>query len=143
MSMASGNIAAQPLAASHDEPNLLAGGVLVSLSRSWGDGGAWGAVRSFIFGGITFGIVPLIVWTKRFRHFIDVEQQLLWHLAEWMRLRTGSAEARQLRDLSERIRFRPALAVLSLGALACVVLAFVMRHGTMFDGSILLGSTYY
>lgn len=69
-----------------------------SLSRPLARAGPWGPIKSFILGGISFGIWPLIAWPKRFGHFVVAEQQQYWHLVEWLRLRTGDAEAASLRD---------------------------------------------
>jgi hypothetical protein len=124
-------------------PDLLAGGLLNSLSRHWGDFRFWRPVKTLIIGGITFGLAPLLVWPKRFREFIGAEQQQLWHLAEWMRLRGGTVEAQQLRDVAERIRFRPVLWMISLLTAAGVVAAFLMRYGPIDDLSVLLRATYF
>src|SRR5581483_8047038 len=71
------------------------------------------------------------------------EQQQLWHLAEWMRLRGGTAEAQQLRDAADEIRFRPALWMISLLAAGSVVAAFFLRYAPLDDFDVLLRATYF
>lgn len=78
-------------------PDHLSTAVLHSLSRPL-YGLAWGPLKSLILGGITLGLLPLIAWPKKFGRFVTAEQQQLWHLVEWLRIRTGEDEAAKLRD---------------------------------------------
>jgi len=84
--------------------------------------GPWGAIKTAILAAISFGILPLLLWPRRFADFASVEQQQLWQLAEWLRLRTGRPEAIRLRDstmaLAPRSRswiFAMVLAVVAAG----------------------------
>ncbi|HTW94757.1 MAG TPA: hypothetical protein VMD30_08195 [Tepidisphaeraceae bacterium] len=81
-------------------PDQLSAAVLSGLSRPLIGHRfrPWGAVKTFIFAGCTFGLAPLFFWPGRFRDFVDVERQQLWHLAEWLRLKTGDPDAAGLRD---------------------------------------------
>jgi hypothetical protein len=79
-------------------PDNLSSAVLHSLSRPIFGKVAWGVIPSFILGAITFGILPLISWPRRFGRFVVAEQQQFWHLVEWLRIRTGDEEAAKLRD---------------------------------------------
>jgi len=97
-----------------DRPDYLAGAVLHGLSRGMGGESYWGAVRTLVLGILTLGMLPILVWSRRFRDFVTSEQQQLWHLAEWLRLRTGNPQAVALRDFSQSIRFRPLLNAMSL-----------------------------
>jgi hypothetical protein len=81
-----------------DRPDNLSSAVLHSLSRPIYGRIAWGPLKSFILGGITFGILPLIRWPKAFSRFVIAEQQQFWHLLEWLNIRTGDQDAAKLRD---------------------------------------------
>ena len=105
-------------------PDYLAGAVLNSLSRPLIGyrRKPWGVVKSFVLGGLSFGLLPLLIWPRRFRDFVIVEQQQLWHLAEWMRVRTGRPEAVELRDVwAKKLEPRHALWVLPTMAAAAVL----------------------
>src|SRR5579872_5212603 len=79
-------------------PDNLSAAVLHSLSRPIYGRVAWGPLRSFLLGAISFGIIPLIAWPRQFGRFVVAEQQQFWHLVEWLRIRTGDEEAARLRD---------------------------------------------
>ncbi|MGA2232336.1 MAG: zinc ribbon domain-containing protein [Tepidisphaeraceae bacterium] len=81
-------------------PDALADGVLASLSRRrWGyRGKPWGVIKTAILAFLTLGLAPLICWTRRLRHLMIVEEQQLWHLSEWLALRTGDKRATFLRE---------------------------------------------
>jgi zinc ribbon protein len=87
-----------------NRPDQVAEAVLASLSRGrWGfKGRPWGVVKTAIVSYITLGIAPLLIWPKRMRNFMSSEQQQLWLLADWLRLRTGKPEAVALRDEAAR-----------------------------------------
>jgi hypothetical protein len=82
------------------QPEQLAQAVLASLSRPrWGYAARpWGIFKAFLLASISLGLWPLCTWTRRFENLMTVEQQQFWHLAEWLRLRTGRPEAQQLRQ---------------------------------------------
>ncbi len=79
-------------------PDHLSTAVLHSLSRPIVGRIAWGPLKSFVLGAVTFGILPLISWPRRFGRFVVAEQQQLWHFVEWLRVRTGDNDAAKLRD---------------------------------------------
>lgn len=83
-------------------PGELADAILTSLERpGWGYWRRpWGPLMTLVLAAVSFGVLPLLVWPHRFRRLMRVEQQQLWHLAEWLRLRTGSPRATELRDNS-------------------------------------------
>jgi hypothetical protein len=78
-------------------PDHLSSAILHSLSRRV-LGLTWGPLKTLVLGGISFGILPLIVWPRKFARFIAFERQQLWHLVEWLRIRTGEDETAALRD---------------------------------------------
>jgi hypothetical protein len=88
-------------------PDHLAGAVLNSMLRPV-PGPAWGALRTFVLAILTFGLLPLILWPLRLREQVVVEQQRLWHLAEWLRLRGPEDRTRVLQQLADELRFRGA-----------------------------------
>jgi hypothetical protein len=79
-------------------PDNLSAAVLHSLSRPITGKTSPNVVLSFIFGALSFGVVPLIYWPRRFGRFVVAEQQQFWHLVEWLRIRTGDEEAAKLRE---------------------------------------------
>jgi hypothetical protein len=96
-------------------PGELPDAILTSLNReSWGyRRRPWGPLVTMVLAAMSFGLLPLLVWPHRFRRLMRVEQQQLWHLAEWLRLRTGSAKAAALRDQSEALAPGPLTGVFS------------------------------
>ncbi len=124
-------------------PDHLSAAVLHSLSRP-ARRLAWGPVKTFILGGLTFGILPLIVWPKKFARFVVFERQQLWHLVEWLRIRTGEDEAAALGD---SVRDTGAIATLwivpliMLVILASIVIPWLKTPGLNF--SSLLSGTYF
>jgi len=103
-----------------NRPEPLAEAVLASLSRSnWGyRTRAWGLIKTCILSALTFGILPLLIWPKRLRNLRIVEQQQLWHLGEWLRLRTGKPKAAELRDQARNLAPASSLGFLPLAVLA-------------------------
>ncbi len=127
-----------------DRPDHLTGAVLHSLGRRIGGVTfAWGVAVTMVLGVVSFGVLPVLIWTRQFRLFVVVEQQRLWHLAEWMRLRGRQEEAAGLVELAERMEYRAGLRVVSLMAVwgvAGMLLGFVWRwHPTLQQ---MLGMTY-
>jgi hypothetical protein len=109
-------------------PDQMAEAVLASLSRGrFGySGRPWGVVKTFVLSAVSLGILPLLCWPRRMRNFMVWEQQQLWHLAEWLRLRTGRPEAVQLRDqLAADVGPAPIANVMSLALPILAVIAFV------------------
>src|SRR3954449_1536932 len=97
-----------PVSDTH-EPDLLAGAALRALTREHPLPPRWGAAKSVLVSALTFGVLPLYAWPKAFRTAATIEQQQLWHLAEWVRLRSGHPEEGRLSALAERVGFRPLL----------------------------------
>jgi hypothetical protein len=108
-----------------DRPDLLSGAVLNSLSRPASKIRAWGPLSTLVLGGFSFGILPLLFWPRRFANFVVAEQRQLWHLAEWLRVRSGDAEAQKVRD-SIRDGGSPAtLKLIPLAVVAVLAVYFV------------------
>ena len=126
-----------------DAPDYLAGSVLHGLTRGRIEKSHWRLVRSVFWGVVTFGLAPLFVWPKLFRNFTALEQQNLWHLAEWLRLRTGREEAVALQESANQMRFRAGFASLMFAAAAVVVVGFVAYFRRYsFNVEELLQATY-
>jgi len=94
------------------------------LCRPVGADGGWGAVKSVVVGALSFGVVPLLTWPARLGSFITAERAELWHLAEWVRLRTGRAEAVELQRSAERLGVRARLSGLALLTVLAVAATF-------------------
>src|SRR5512146_2452031 len=97
-------------------PDHLAGAVLSALSRPlMGRAADWGLLRTAVLGGISFGIWPLLSWPRRFDDRADHEEQQFWHLAEWMRVRSGDASAARLRELTRGLQARGTVLAFTYG----------------------------
>jgi hypothetical protein len=127
-----------------DSPDNLSSAVLHSLSRPIRGRTAWGPVKSFILGGISFGILPLICWPRAFGRFVAAEQQQFWHLLEWLHIRTGDAEAAKLRDSVRNAGVVPTISIVPTILLVILAVNFLprigMQHG--FNLNSILPVTY-
>lgn len=112
-----------------DRPDSLSIAVLHSLSRPIYGRIAWGPVKSFILGGISFGILPLLLWPRAFAKFVIAEQQQYWHFLEWLHIRTGDADAAELRDT---LRNAAPPASLSLVPLVLIAIGVFCMSGMYF-----------
>jgi hypothetical protein len=128
-------------------PDPLSSAVLHSLSRRT-LGLAWGPLKTVFLGGITFGILPLIIWPRKFTRFVAFERHQLWHLVEWLRIRTGEDESANLRDSVQRTSAGNSIWIVPLILLGILASNFVpwmnspgfnfpsLLHGTyLFNGS--------
>jgi hypothetical protein len=106
-------------------PDNLSAAVLHSLSRPIVGRIDWGPVRSFVLGGLTFGILPMSAWPKRFCRFVVAEQQQLWHFMEWLRIRTGDDDAAKLRDSVRDTGATPTLWLVPLAMLIVLAVNFL------------------
>lgn len=68
-----------------DPPDYLSNAVLQSLSRPPPERYTWGAFTTFLFGALSFGVLPLLFPFRRGRQFRLIERDQLLHLSEWMR----------------------------------------------------------
>jgi hypothetical protein len=125
------------------QPDNLSAAVLHSLSRPITGKTSPNLILSFIFGALTFGIVPLISWPRRFTRLAISEEQQFWHLVEWLRIRTGDENAANLR---QSVRDTGTIAtawlvpVILLAVLAAYFLPLFSSPGFNIDH--LLGVTY-
>jgi hypothetical protein len=104
----------------------------------------WSLFRALFLGIISFGVAPILMWTKRFRQYVTLEQQQLWHLSEWITQRTDHAEASKLRAEADAIRPHSDLRLLiflSVGLLGILFFTqlYDYRHHL---GGALLNCTY-
>jgi hypothetical protein len=109
-----------------NRPEALAEAVLASLSRTeWGyRRRPWGLIKTCILSALTFGAAPLLAWPRRFRYLQAVEEQQMWHLAEWLRLRTGRPEATELQNDARQLGSRSAFPIFPLLLLLSFVFYF-------------------
>jgi hypothetical protein len=105
-------------------PDYLAGAVLQGLSRPVGYRLSWGVLKSLFLGIISFGLLPILSWTRNFRTFAIAEQQQLLHLAQWVRTNSSHPLARQLE--SDAVELRPRVLLSWLSVLIAVAMAVGM-----------------
>ena len=127
------------------ERDPLAGVVRRRLERRLPTLGAWGPVRTAFFGTLTFGLLPLIVWTTGFRRHVEQETEALGSLAEWARARgRRPAAVGPLMASAEDLRFRPLAWLVCLLILLFVIAAFAIRFAeTSLTWAALLDCTYF
>jgi len=126
-----------------DRPDNLSSAVLNSLSRPIYGRVAWGPLKSFVLGGISFGILPIICWPKAFSRFVVAEQQQFWHLAEWLHIRTGDEDAAKLRDSVQYTGTTPTLWIVPTILMAILVANFLPRISAPgFNLDWIFGATY-
>lgn len=126
-----------------DAPDHLAGGVLRSLARPLAPRLAWGVFKTFTISLATFGVAPLLAWTKHLNDMIRYHRTQLWHLAEWTRLQTGHPDAAALAAAADAISTRRLLGVTVLlwaGLAAALVAAQVAGAESLLDP--LIATTY-
>src|SRR6266699_3557413 len=95
-------------------PDYLAGAVLQGLSRPIGGRLSWGVLKSLFLGAVSFGLLPILAWTRGFRAFVIAEQQQLLHLAQWVRQNSAHPLARQLESDAVELRPRNMISLLSM-----------------------------
>lgn len=116
-----------------NEPDLLAGAVHDSLTRKLYYKLSWSVGLTLIMSILTAGLAPMIAMLTWLRGVIAQHEQQLWHLAEWIRIQTGDPDALALQQSASEIRFRPALAgVTVLGLiLAAVGLGMQLQYADL------------
>lgn len=127
-------------------PDYLAGAVVQGLSRPIGGKLAWGVVKSFILAVASFGVLPLVAWTRSFRAYAIAEQQQYLHLAQWLRSRSDHPLARRLEEDAGELRTRTWLSVLATCAVCIAgVEIFFWIDGThrMWWDTLLAGTYGY
>jgi hypothetical protein len=108
-----------------DRPEHLAAAVMQSLSRQLPKPQPWGPIKTLILGGVSFGMLPLLSWPKCFGAYVVAEQQQFWHLVEWLRIRTGSPQAAELKQSVRNTGARITAWMIPLILLAWIVLVFI------------------
>jgi hypothetical protein len=129
-----------------DRPDYLAGAVLASLGRGLARKRPWGPIKTAIFGGLSFGLLPLLIWPRRFRDVASKEQQQYWHLAEWLRVRTGSPEATALRDSTRRLSasgFAVALPIIFALGVGVFLLQYMAQAAIPYPDLLTIGYRLY
>jgi hypothetical protein len=126
-------------------PDYLAGAVLQGLSRPIGGRLSWGVLKSIILGAVSFGLLPIISWSRNFRAFMVAEQQQFLHLAQWVRQNSNHSLARQLESDARDLRPRFVLwwmgILTALGTMGAIYL--MMAHGRYFtEWDQLIAGTY-
>jgi hypothetical protein len=110
-----------------NQPDRLAEGVLNSLTRPAHSKLSFSFTRSLILTIFTLGILPLLTMIRQLRGLIAQQEQQLWHLAEWMRLQNGDADAIELQKASQKIRFNTPLGLLSWLFVLIAICAIALR----------------
>ncbi len=70
------------------------------------------AATASVLAGVTFGLLPAIVWPWRWASLLDRDRPYYRDLANWWRTRVTAADADKLDDILDRLRPRPILMVL-------------------------------
>lgn len=127
-----------------DEPDYLAGALLNSFSRHLGTRASWSFIKTLLWSTITFGVGPLLLWPTGIRKLIAAERSQFLHLAEWMRLRSGSPNTSRLVEAAERVKINPILSygpTMIAGVVVVLFAAMFQRVGG-FRLPDLIASTY-
>lgn len=106
---------------------MLAAAAVRALSREHPLPRRWGVPKTVLLSALTFGIAPLYIWPGKLKTAATIEQQQLWHLAQWIRLQSGHAEGERLSKLAERAGFKPLLWVCSMFCLTVTVAVFALQ----------------
>jgi hypothetical protein len=109
-------------------PDYLAGAVLQGLSRPIGGKLAWGVLKSMFLALVSFGVVPLVMWTRNFRAYVVAEQQQFLHLAQWLRNHSAHPLAKRLEEDAGELRARTWMswiAVLVVAGTAAIIAMYV------------------
>lgn len=126
-------------------PDYLAGAVLEGLSRPLGGRRAWGLARSVILGLISFGFVPVIVWSRKLRQTATAEQQQYVHFAQWMRANSNNPEVAVLQRDAQRIGawslFR--LFSLAFALISLVAMVNLLRFQTNWGDALMRGTYHF
>ncbi len=117
-----------PTIATVDRPDQLGGALQQGLPRPMHPKLTWNVIRTVLLGGISGGIIPLVFLARRFHDFAKAEQMQFWHLAEWLRLQTGDAEATAATEAAKRVM--PSLAW-RFASLAFVVVAIAIASSAV------------
>ena len=124
-------------------PEQLGAAVMQSLSRPIGKRNAWGASKSLVLGGLSFGLWPLLSWPLRFGQFITAEQEQFWHLTEWLRIRGGAKAVDLQKNIVRNIGSSPTLWLFPL--IAAVLILHGFLYFSHYNGNLVqavLSSTY-
>ena len=75
-------------------------------------GPASAPVPAIVLAGVTFGLLPAVIWPWRWATLLDRDRPYYRDLAHWWRRRAAPADAAQLDGVLARLRPRPILMVL-------------------------------
>lgn len=101
-----------------------------------------GPVRALIAAGLTFGLLPAVVWPWRWATLLDRDRPFYRDLAVWWQRRVAPADGKQLDAVLNELRPRPILMVLPWLAVAFAGLT-VAGYAFDYDGSDhLLAATF-
>ena len=125
-------------------PDYVAGALLHGLARPVHEKLSWGFLQTMFLGVLSFGTLPILIWRKRFRQYITLEQQQLWHLADWLRSNSKDPQTAELLKQSEALRPNADLRLLSSLCLAFLAIIFFtqLRDYHRFLWDALLDCTY-
>ncbi len=129
---------APPVAAADD----LTASLLRNLARAIPFRPRPGAIRTTLFGLITFGVGPILAWTFRVRDAVDADGRVLAEAAEWFRFHSLHPESAALRHAADAVRPRPFLAALPLILCALVGVVIGTHLNGDFDFKDVVGATY-
>ncbi len=110
-------------------PDGLAQALVRSLGRTSIRREPLGPVMAVVLGAVSFGILPILSWTRRFAEFVAAEQSQLWHLAQWLAQREGAAPSD---DLHSGLRSPVRGPGLELAMALVLMLIVVWAAGSIF-----------
>jgi hypothetical protein len=131
-------------AAATPDMDHFAAAVLQGLARPVHRKLSWSAPRTMVLGVLSFGLLPIVFLSKRFRQYQIVEQQQLWHLAEWLRQNTNHPEARALEDEAEALAPSPRVGLFASLCIVGLILLFFtqLREGDAWAWMAMFDRTY-
>lgn len=116
-----------------DPPDYLSNAVLQSLSRPPLERHSWGAFATFLLGGLSFGILPLLWAMRRHKQAILTERDQLHHLSEWMKLQCGENAhplTKSPEEIDRGIRLAYLIAIVSAFFALWIVVSHLTRGGS-------------
>lgn len=106
---------------------------------------SWGLLKTIVLGVPTFGLLPLVSWSGRFREFAGDDASAMQALAQWARSRGREpAAVGPILAAAEDTSFRPLPWVFALMLSVFVIGVFAIQYASQpFTIEGLLNCTYY
>jgi hypothetical protein len=102
-----------------------------------------GAILSFALSIVTFGLLPLWIWSRRWARFSSAERQELTQLAIWWRQRVSPMQVNRIDAAVRQLRWGSSLTIVPLIVLAAVGSSIVWLLFQGFSVEQVLEMTYH